>query len=172
MKKPVLFLFAALLSVLSAWGQTITPESTPSLEFVMQLRVTLGATYSLGDTPHGRRIVVPITGGTFEGPRLKGTIIGGGADYQLQSADGKRTELEAIYSIQADDGTYIHVRNRGLIAQGKDAGGAPATYFMAAPLFEAPADSPHAWLNDALYVCRPDFSKPFQGIVLNVWMVK
>ena len=57
-----------------------------------------------------------ITGGTFEGPGLKGTIVNGGADYQL-NAEG-RTELEAIYCIKTDDGIYIHVRNRGIIANG------------------------------------------------------
>lgn len=137
----------------------------------MQLRVTLGDVYTVGDTPHGKRIVIPITGGTFEGPQLKGTILNGGADYQLASADGSRTELEAIYSIRTDDGTYIHVRNRGLIVNGKDEQGQPSFYFKAAPQFEAPADSRYAWLNNALYVCQPDWSQGFKGIVLNVWRV-
>jgi len=138
----------------------------------MQLRVTLGEVYTVGDTPHGRRVVIPITGGTFEGPRLKGKILSGGADYQLAKADGSRTELEAIYSIQAEDGTYIHVRNRGIIAGGKNAEGQPTFYFRAAPQFEAPADGPHAWLNNALFVCAPEWTPDFKGIVLNVWMVK
>ena len=138
----------------------------------MQLRVTLGEVYTVGDTPHGRRVVIPITGGTFEGPRLKGKILSGGADYQLAKADGSRTELEAIYSIQVEDGTYIHVRNRGIIAGGKNAEGQPTFYFRAAPQFEAPADGPHAWLNNALFVCVPEWTPDFKGIVLNVWMVK
>ena len=137
--------------------------SAPQLEFVMQLRVTLGEAYTVGETPRGRRTVVPITGGTFSGPHLQGTIVPGGADWQLSSADGKRTELEAIYSIKTDDGHYIHIRNRGIIAPG---------YFKAAPQFEAPADSPYDWLNNALFVCEPDFSQGFNGIVLNVWKVK
>lgn len=145
--------------------------ATPQLEYVMQLRVTLGETIVPGDTPHGRRIVIPITGGTFEGPRLKGTIVPGGADYQIAATDGTRTELEAIYNIKTDDGFYIHVRNRGIIAQGKDSIGNPSFYFMAAPQFEVSASSPYAWLNDALYVCAPDFSQSFKGIVLNVWKV-
>lgn len=153
-------------------GSDSAAAPTPQLEFVMQLRVTLGQPYSVGDTPHGRRNVVPITGGTFEGPRLKGTILNGGADYQLSSADGSRTELEAIYSIQADDGTYIHVRNRGIISNGQDEQGHPSFYFKAAPQFEAPAGSAHAWLNNAIYVCQPEWDPQFKGIVLNVWMVK
>lgn len=141
----------------------------PGTEFVMQLRVTLGEAYTVGDTPQGRRTVIPITGGTFFGPLLKGTIINGGADYQL--ADGSRSSLEAIYSIKTDDGVYIHVRNRGIIYQGPDARGQQTFYFKAAPQFEAPKDSKYAWLNNAIYVCSPDFSQG-GGITLNVWMVK
>ena len=41
-----------------------------------------------------------------------------------------------------------------------------------APQFEAPADGKYGWLNNSLFVCAPDFSPGFQGIVLNVWRVK
>ena len=155
-----------------ASAQVTEPKNTPQLEFALQLQVTLGETYQVGDTQHGQRIVIPITGGTFEGPAFKGTIISGGADYQLANKALNRTELEAIYSIKTDDGVYIHVRNRGIISSGKDAQGNPTFYFKAAPQFEAPADSKYAWLNNSLFVCAPDFTQQFQGIVLNVWKVK
>jgi hypothetical protein len=171
MKRIFFTILIVLAVVATASAQVTEPSQTPRLEFVMQLRVTLGDVCTVGDTPHGKRIVIPITGGTFEGPQLKGTILNGGADYQLASADGSRTELEAIYSIRTDDGTYIHVRNRGLIVNGKDEQGQPSFYFKAAPQFEAPADSRYAWLNNALYVCQPDWSQGFKGIVLNVWRV-
>ena len=166
-------LFMALLTVfmLQVSAQSYPPKDTPQLEFVLQLKVTLGQAFSIENTQHGRRTVIPITGGTFEGPGIKGTIINGGADYQLANAQG-RTELEAIYCIKTDDDIYIHVRNRGIIAGGQDADGKPTFYFKAAPQFEAPADSKYGWLNNALFVCAPDFSQQFQGIVLNVWKVK
>ena len=151
MKKLVLF---ALLTafVLNVSAQTYPPKNTPQLEFALQLRVTLGESF--------------ITGGEFEGPNIKGTIINGGADYQLTGADG-RSEVEAIYCIKTDDGVYIHVRNRGIIA-----GGNGGFYFKCAPQFEAPADSKYGWMNNALFVCEPEFSQSFKGIVLNVWKVK
>lgn len=166
-------LFMTLLTaiMLQVSAQNNPPKQTPELEFALQLKVTLGQAFSIENTQHGRRTVIPITGGTFEGPGIKGTIINGGADYQLANAQG-RTELEAIYCIKTDDGVYIHVRNRGIIASGKDADGKPTFYFRAAPQFEAPADSKYGWLNDALFVCAPEFSQQFQGIVLNVWKVK
>lgn len=168
-------LFVTLMSSLTLFAQAQvnvpSAEETPQLEFALQLRVTLDAPYSVGETQHGRRTVIPITGGTFEGPLLKGTIINGGADYQLANAEG-RTEIEAIYSIKTDDGVYIHVRNRGIICSGKDAEGRPSFYFKAAPQFEAPANSRYAWLNNAIFVCQPAFNTDFKDIVLNVWKVK
>ncbi len=168
------FLFAVVLAIIAlpVGAQTNPPVETPNMEFVMQLKVTLGEAYTVGETAHGKRLVIPITGGTFEGPMLKGTILNGGADYQMADTKANHTELEAIYSIKTDDGTYIHVRNKGIIYQGKDEQGKPSFYFKAAPKFEAPYDSNYAWLNHAIYVCSPDFSSSFKGIVLNVWMVR
>lgn len=171
MRKMLIAFVLAVLS-LTAAAQSYPPTEMPQMEFVMQLRVTLGEVYSVGDTPHGKRVVIPIRGGTFEGPLLKGTILNGGADYQLAHAETNRTELEAIYSIKTDDGVYIHVRNRGLICNDKDATGKPSFYFKAAPQFEAPSDSKYAWLNNAIYVCAPSFSAAQGSITLNVWKVK
>jgi hypothetical protein len=168
--KKLLFTVLLTVTALTAIAQTYPPKDTPQLEFALQLRVTLGEAFSIDKTQHGRRTVIPITGGTFEGPLLKGTIINGGADYQLNAEN--RTELEAIYCIKTDDGIYIHVRNRGIIANGKDANGNPTFYFRAAPQFEAPADSRYGWLNDALFICAPEWTPDFKGIVLNVWKVK
>ena len=169
MKKLLLTFILAVCGLVTN-AQTYPPKDTPQLEFALQLRVTLGEAFSIENTQHGRRTVIPITGGTFEGPLLKGTILNGGADYQLNAEN--RTELEAIYCIKTDDGVYIHVRNRGIIANGKDANGNPTFYFKGAPQFEAPADSRYGWLNNALFVCAPEWTKEFQGIVLNVWKVK
>ena len=95
----------------------------------------------------------------------------GGADYQLISDDGKRTTLEAIYSIKTHDGINIHVRNEGIVYSGRDSDGKETFYFKAAPRFEAPADSKYAWLNNAIYVCSPSFGQP-GTITLDVWMVR
>ena len=169
--KKILFLTLLTAFMLQVSAQSYPPKQTPELEFALQLKVTLGQAFSIENTQHGRRTIIPITGGTFEGPGIKGTIINGGADYQVANAQG-RTELEAIYCIKTDDGVYIHVRNRGIIASGKDANGQPTFYFKAAPQFEAPADSKYGWLNNALFVCAPEFTPEFKGIVLNVWKVK
>ena len=60
----------------------------PRLEFLYTLTAELGAPTTIGDTPHGQRLIVPVNGGTFEGPRLKGKVLPGGGDWLLVRPDG------------------------------------------------------------------------------------
>lgn len=165
--KTLIAVLAILACNLSAFAQN---NDAPTLTFAFELKVTLGQSYSVGTMSHGERFVIPITGGTFEGPTIKGTIIAGGADYQLIDKERNRTELEAIYSIKTDDGVNIHVRNRGIIWSGKDENGNDAFYFRAAPQFEAPADSKYDWLNNSLFVCSVGGWME-GGIILKIWKV-
>ena len=156
--------FLTLLAVLCLSSFTFAQDFTPSMEFVMQLRVTLGGVDRVGETPHGSRQSISITGGTFKGPKIEGTILAGGADYQL--SNGGRTEVNAIYNIKTNDGVTIHVRNNGLITSG-----ANGFYFYTSPHFEAPVDCKYNWLNNAIFICRVANEGFAGGIALNVWKV-
>lgn len=152
------------LSIICIWltfsTTCIAQGEEPELEFVMELRVNLGQAFNIGQTPSGERQVIPILGGSFEGPRIKGEILEGGADYQLRHLG--RTDLEAIYCIRTDDNVSIHVRNTGIIA---------GNYFYCTPKFEAPEGSKYAWLNNAIYICKPsEFLN--NGIKLKVWKIR
>ena len=167
MKHKILFsLLCLCLMCGKVWAQ-----NEPSLTYVLTLHVALGEAYSVGTTPHGERNVIPITGGTFEGPDIKGTVLPGGDDWQMTNKEMGRTEVEAIYSIRTDDGVNIHIRNNGIISMGKDAEGKPSFYFRCAPKFEAPANSKYAWLNNSLFLCAPDFGGQQGTITLKVWKV-
>lgn len=165
MRFKIAILTAMVMQVL--WAVAQIPSTTPELDYVMQLRVNCDPAVAVGATSVGSRVTIPITGGTFSGPRIRGEVLKGGADFQLVHNDAGRTDLEALYNIRTDDGVTIHVRNRGLI---KQTGG--DYYFYTSPVFEAPAESQYAWLNDAIYVCRPDESGIPGGVVLNVWRVR
>lgn len=157
-----ILLALSLLSAATASAQT-DADPTPALEFVMDIEAELHApTISLGDVPQGSRTIVPITGGTFAGPDIRGIVMAGGADYQMQERG--RSRLHAIYTIRTDDGTDILVDNKGIISS---YGGG---YFFTTPQFEAPVQSPYSWLNDAIYVCRPVGGSE-GSIKLRVWRV-
>ena len=129
-------------------------------EFLLEGRFSIAPGLDVGPTPLGMRRIVPITGGTFEGPRLRGRVIPGGEDRQLFRPDGV-LEVVASYALEADDGTVIVVTNSGLW-HGSPAVGArlmqgeavdPSEYyFRTCARLEAPVTSPHAWLNRIVVV--------------------
>lgn len=87
---------------------------TPLLTFVYRLEATLGEPLDLGETAHGRRRIVPQTGGKFTGPDLSGELVPGvSADWQLLLPDG--TALADLrYTLRVDDGELLYVRSQGV----------------------------------------------------------
>jgi hypothetical protein len=66
----------------------------PAFEFIFSAHVTVDPAFDLGDVGKGGRRIVPITGGDFSGPQLRGQVLPGGADWQVLRGDGT-AELEA-----------------------------------------------------------------------------
>ncbi|MEJ0007760.1 MAG: DUF3237 domain-containing protein [Steroidobacteraceae bacterium] len=85
----------------------------PELNLLLEIRATLDEPIVVGDVPEGKRRVVPVLGGTFEGPKLRGTILPGGADWQYLRADGVMI-VEAQYLLRTEDGVHIQVNNHGM----------------------------------------------------------
>ena len=90
------------------------PLPDPSLKRVYRLEATLGDPVDLGELAHGRRRIVPLTGGTFAGPELSGKLLpGASADWQTVLPDG--TALGDIrYTLQTDGGDLLYVQARGV----------------------------------------------------------
>jgi len=172
MKKSIFFLF--LIFSIKTMAQQV--PTAPTLDFVCELKVKLKPPYVVGETPHGMRRIIPIIGGSFEGPAMKGEILDGGADWQIVRKDGV-AELEAHYQIKTDDGVIIYVKNTGLRVAtpevaariGKGEQVSPSEYyFRAVPKFEAPEGKYH-WMNNAIFICKgvrnPD------DVTIQVWKV-
>lgn len=77
----------------------------------MEARVTVGPALEVGRVPAGERRIITITGGTFEGPSLRGRVLPGGADWQIVRPDNT-AELDARYTLETESGGLIYVRNR------------------------------------------------------------
>ena len=113
----------------------------------------------IGVIPAGRRRVVPIAGGTVEGPLLNGEIVPGGADWQVIAADGT-VDVEARYTLAADDGGLILVHSRGVrngppevmarLLAGEDVD-TSEYYFRTLVTLESSAPA-HAWVNGRLFI--------------------
>jgi hypothetical protein len=147
-----------------------------SLEPIFRMRVEVADILSVGQTPYGERRVVPILGGRFEGPRLSGKILPGGADWQIIRSDDV-ADLRARYVIETDAGARIQVQSDGLrhgprevleaIARGEQVD--PSRYYFRTILrFEA-ADPSVAWLNRIIALGRGQREK--LGVKLDVYEV-
>lgn len=137
----------AALCTLAAPATVRAATPAPTLDLMFRAHVLLGEQRDVGQTPRGSRSLVRITGGTFEGPMLRGTVVPGGWDWQLHGAGGC-AELHADYMLKAADGTVFNVVNHGKMCPGPDGTRTPI-YSM--PTFEAPL-GPLTWLNGGAYV--------------------
>jgi len=135
-------------------------------EFLFEARVELGEPTHVGATPEGYRMIVPVAGGRFEGPRLRGRVVpNSGADWSRVRPDGSGA-LDVRMCLETDDAVPIYVHWHGVMAfeprerdyaldfaKPDDPAGAARYYFRTSPRFEV-ADGPYAWLNDRLCVSR------------------
>jgi hypothetical protein len=81
----------------------------PELKFVFEACIDLGTPLEIGILPSGsERRVIPILGGTLEGPSMRGGVLSSGADWQIVHANGS-AELDARYTLQTDTGALISV---------------------------------------------------------------
>ena len=126
----------------------------PSLELIARFRATLAQPLELGQTPWGRRRVIAVTGGEFDGPLLTGKVLPGGADWQVVHEDGTAT-IDTRYTLECHDGALISVATRGcrhgpLEVLGRIASGEPVDpseyYFRVAIQYETSAPQ-YEWLN-------------------------
>lgn len=153
------------------------PPTPPRLVFAFELHAQVGAPLEFGDVPRGRRRVVPITGGTFTGPGLKGTIRPGGADWQIIRTDGF-TELDTRYTIETDKGELVYVQNGGMRHAAPDvmkkllAGEVvdpSLVYFRTTPVFETSAPALQ-WLTRATFVGTGE--RYPNEVVIRFWKVE
>ena len=178
-KKPDLLLCGLLVLFLLAASWQVTAQDQPApvlaTEYVFTIEATISPALVMGASVDGQRQSIPITGGSISGPSIKGEVVPGGADYQVQQADGS-WRIRAIYMLRTNDGALINVVNEGIIVPpkpGKNAG----LYFRCQPHFTAPNGN-YGWLNDKenLETAKKELEalleprqKAKYNIIKNVW---
>ena len=119
--------------------KAIEPPRAPVFEYLGTLRAEIGTRTAIENGPQGKRTIVQIVGGRFEGPRVKASIQTPAGDWITNRADGSY-RLDVRLTLKTDDGALILVTYNG-IGQPTDAGAS----LRSAPLFET-GDSRYAWL--------------------------
>jgi hypothetical protein len=87
---------------------------SPTIECpaLFTLQVKVGAILSLGAIPIGERRVVPIVGGDLTGDGISGSVVPGGADWQIMRSDDV-LEIDAHYAVRLEGGDLVEIRSQG-----------------------------------------------------------
>ena len=132
------------------------------LEHVFDYQVRLTQPLVFGAGPVGTRLFFEVAEGSLSGPRLNGTVLGGGGDWMVVGPDGW-ARLDVRGQLRTDDGALVYTTYRGLCEPSETvaaamAGHGPATrfedqYWRVTPVYET-GDERYAWLNQSVFVAR------------------
>jgi hypothetical protein len=132
----------------------------PRLTLVYRLEATLAEPLDLGDVAQGHRRIVPLTGGTFSGPDLNGSLLpGASADWQIVLPDG--TALGDIrYTLRTDGGDLLYVQSRSVrhgrpdvlarLGRGEEVDASEYTFRTSTQIETAASDLD--WLNKGVFI--------------------
>ncbi len=144
--------FLLLASAMAAASTPLDAQSadTPlEYEYMFELALDVDAQVDAGDVR-----IAPITGGTFTGPGVRGTVRPGGADWITR--DGADSHLNVRIVLETDDGAIIAMTYTGVVSRG-DSG----TYWAVRPIFHT-ASEKYGWMNHVVAVGK---SKTIPGKV-------
>jgi Protein of unknown function (DUF3237) len=176
-----LLLLWPMLAGMSGPGPQATPAAAdlqpPKLSHALTLRVQVGAPVELGQVARGRRRIIPILGGTFEGPNIRGRVLAGGADWQIVRQDGL-AELDTRYTLQTDAGGLIYIQNAGIRHAPPDVtkkllAGEPVdqsqVYFKTVATFETSA-AELQWLTRSIFIGTGE--RHPSEVIVRVWRIE
>jgi hypothetical protein len=140
------------------------------------MRLMVSGSQAIGASPVGDRRVGLVGGGSFEGERLRGTVLPGGADWIIVRPDGAMA-LDVRLVLQTGDGALIGLTYRGLrhgpkeamerLARGEQVD--PASYYFRIVGSLETAASAYDWLNRLWFVGTGQ--RPPEGPVYDVFEV-
>ncbi|MBL7006702.1 MAG: DUF3237 domain-containing protein [Spirochaetia bacterium] len=133
--------------------------TTPQIEFLYRIVVHCDSPIDIGISDNGYKRIIPIIGGQFEGPQLKGTVLPIGADWNTASNQdsGKRT-VDTRYLLETEEGEVISLstlgysyRSREVMAM-RESGQRvdPDLYYFKQHIFFETASEKYKWLNSVV----------------------
>ncbi len=150
-KTSAVALMAATLGTLGAnkMASAQTPASQLESTYLMELALDVADQLDAGHTR-----IAPVTGGSFSGPRVQGTVRDGGADWITQVSG--HSSLDVRITLDTDDGAVIYMTYKGVVARNET-----GLYWRVTPVFNT-ASEKYDWLNHIVCVGK---SKQIEGKV-------
>lgn len=150
----------------------------PRLDLIYRLEATVGDPQDVGRISAGHRRIVPLTGGTFNGPDLRGTLLpAASADWQVILPDDT-TLGDVRYTLQTHRGDLLYVKSQGVrhgspgvlerLGRGEDVDAGEYT-FRTSVTVETGADDLD-WLNRGIFIGVG--GRQPGGVIYEVYLVR
>lgn len=160
-------------------GNGFAPPA-PKLEFLYRLVADVSTPIPIGSVNEGFLKVIPVTGGRFEGPRLKGEVMNLGADWNTTDHLVPTTkQIDTRYLLKTDDGAYITISTRGYQTQSEEVMQRrskrepvdPNEYYFKQHLYFQTSDERYLWINNVVaFGCV--ISRKSPGVIYDAWIVR
>ena len=156
-----LVIAALLMSIVTQAGAQTTVNSRMRLQYLMAFHADFVPPVDIGQLTTGHRQIFVISGGTFEGPKVRGKVLPGPVDWFLTTPDGVG-RMDVRGTFQTDDGANNYVRYQGVQVWTEAAGAKLSKgtaidygeiYWVATPVFET-GDQRYSWLNNIIAVAE------------------
>ena len=142
----------------------INKELDLNYELLCELTSTLDKPIQIGKTPFGERIIYPVSGGTFEGPEIKGKILANGGDWVLRLSS-TTSKLDVRVVLETEDGDLIYTYYEGFIHINSDG----TYYFRTNPVFQT-SSTKYSWLNHTIAIGVGKMIKG--GVTYRIYAIK
>lgn len=152
----------------------------PQLEFLYRIVVDCAPRIEVGNAEKGFLRIIPITGGKFEGPKMKGIVLPVGADWNTTNYNNPTSKgIDTRYVLQTDDGAIISISTKGYVRQTPEIEAArqerkpvdPSSYYFKQHLFFETSFPKYDWLNGAVaFGCVISNLTP--GVIYDAYIVK
>lgn len=149
-----------------------------ALGYVFTLSVDIAGPIEVGQVGAGNRRVIPITGGSLEGPDIRGKVLSAGADFMMVR-ENRTVEVNARYVVQMDDGANVYVENNGIRTGPKDEPerlkrgetiNPDEIYFRTTPKFET-ASAKYGWLMEFMFAGTARRRPEGGGVIIDIYRV-
>jgi hypothetical protein len=154
----------------SAEGPTVSVET--------EYLGTVEAQFDWPPQAAGARVIFNVTGGTIQGPKINGTIVGPSGDWGMPMPDGS-FRLDVRGTIKTNDGEFILTEYNGVVSASEEVSDrfskgdiitAKDEYFLTAPTFTT-ASKNYDWLNKVQVVGKMVTSST-KGVKYDLFIVR
>ena len=147
-------------------------------EFLFRMALSTGTPQLVGTARNGELRIVPVTGGTVEGPKLRGEVLPGTAGDWLRVDPDGTAHMDVRLTVRTGEGQHVYVHYTGIRTGSADtlarlgrgeAVPAEEYYFRTAVRFETGA-AELDWMNKVIAVGVGQ--RPPSGPVYDVYAVR